>query len=123
MRDPGAALDSFNAFSELVRRFPQSKYTPDATERMQQLKNTLAWNELHVADYYLRRQAHLAALNRARHVVENYQGAPAVHEALVIMVKAYRAMGMADLADDSLRVLKLNAPNHEALAELEAASS
>lgn len=119
MRDPGASKDAFDAFSELVRRFPDSKYADDATTRMLQLKNTLAWHELHVAQYYMRRNAYLAAANRARYVVENFQGAPAVHEALVVMVKAYRKMELPELANDALRVLKLNAPQHEAIAGLE----
>ncbi len=118
-RDPGAARQSFDAFSELVRRFPQSKYAEDATQRMVYLKNTLAQHEVHVANYYMRRGAYVAAANRARYVVENYQRTPAVPDALVVMAKAYKVMGLDDLASDAMRVLKHNYPEHEGVPEVE----
>lgn len=119
-RDPGAVRQSFDDFSELVTRFPQSKYAQDARQRMTYLKNMLSEHELHVADYYMRRGAYVAAANRARHVVENYQGAPSVPEALVLMAKAYRMMDLDDLSADALRVLALNFPNHPGIAEVSA---
>lgn len=120
-RDPGAARQAFDDFSELVRRFPDSEYAEDAAQRMVYLRNNLARYELHVANYYMRREAYVAAANRAKYVVENYQRTPSVSDALVLLVKAYREMGLYDLAADSLRVLELNFPAHSAIPELAAA--
>lgn len=111
-RDPGAALNAFESFSELVKRYPDSDYVPDAEQRMRYLRNILAKNEVHVANYYMRRGAFVAAVNRARYVVENYPRTPSVPDALVVMAKAYRVLEMDDLSDDALRVLELNYPNH-----------
>jgi outer membrane protein assembly factor BamD len=119
-RDPGAVRQAFDDFSELVRRFPESKYAEDSRQRMVYLKNLLAQHEVHVADYYMRRGAYVAAANRARFVVENYQRAPVIPDALVIMAKAYRLMDLDDLSADTLRVLRLNYPGHEGVAEVEA---
>jgi len=117
-RDPATIRESFNYFRELVTQFPDSGYTPDALQRMQVLRNYLAKHELHAADYYMRRGNHLAAANRAKYVLENYQRSTAIPDALVIMVKAYRQMEMTDLANDALRVLEQNHPEHPGLAEL-----
>ncbi len=111
-RDPGAALNAFESFSELVKRFPDSEYVADSEQRMRYLRNILAKNEVHVANYYMRRGAFVAAVNRARYVVENYPRTPSVPDALVVLVKAYRVLEMDDLSDDALRVLELNYPNH-----------
>ena len=117
-RDPASLRESFNYFKELVSRFPNSRYTPDAVKRMTELRNTLARHELLVADYYLRRGSYLAAVNRAKYVLENYQRSLAIPDALVLLVKGYRLMGLDDLATDSLRVLEMNYPEHPALVEL-----
>lgn len=109
-RDPKAARESFEAFRDLVARYPASRYAPDATLRMKYLVNALASNEIHVARYYMRRGAYLAAANRAQYVVQSYPQAPAVEEALSIMVKAYEALGLPDLRDDALRVMQTNFP-------------
>ncbi len=122
-RDPASLRESFNYFKELVTRFPKSRYTPDAIKRMTELRNTLARHELVVADYYLRRGSHLAAVNRAKYVLENYQRSTAIPDALVLMVKAYRLMGIEDLANDALRVLEMNHPDHKALSELKSNKS
>lgn len=118
-RDPGSALESFEDFAELVRRFPNSRYAKDAQSRMLFLRNNLAKHELHVANYYLRRGAYVAAANRAKYVVENYDRAPAVPEALVLMAKAYRVLGLDELSADAVRVLRLNYPKHPGIAEVE----
>jgi len=110
-RDPKAARESFEAFKEVVTRFPESKYTPDSFARMRYLVNAMARNEVRVAEYYLRRQAYVAAVNRAQFVVTNYQQSPMVEEALIVLVKAYDNMGLTELSDDSARLLKLNFPN------------
>ncbi len=118
-RDPGAALQSFQDFSELVKRFPDSKYSKDAAQRMLFLRNNLAKHEIHVADYYMRRRAYVAAVNRANYVIENYQRTPAVPDALVIMATAYKYLEMDQLSDDALRVLRLNYPDHPGIAQVE----
>jgi outer membrane protein assembly factor BamD len=109
-RDPRAARESFDAFKELANRFPQSKYTPDALARMTYLVNALAAHEVHVAQYYYKRGAYIAAANRGKYVIEHYRQAPAVEEAMAIMARSYDKLGMADLRDDSLRVLAQNFP-------------
>jgi len=110
-RDPKAARDSFDAFKELVSRYPDSKYAPDSVERMKYLVNALASYEVHVARYYMKRGAYVAAANRAQYALLNYAQAPATEEALFVMVKAYDAMGMTDLRDDADRVMHKNFPN------------
>lgn len=116
-RDAGSALLAFQDFSELVKRFPDSRYAEDAKLRMIYLRNLLAEHEVHVANYYMRRSAYVAAVNRARYVVENYPRTPSVPDALAIMAKAYKILGMADLSEDALRVLELNYPNHPGVNE------
>jgi outer membrane protein assembly factor BamD len=110
-RDPKAAREAFEAFKELVTRFPKSRYTPDAIARMNYLLNALASHEIHVARYYMKRTAYVAAANRAQYALKAYPQAPANEEGLVILVKAYDALGMNDLRDDAERVLNKNFPN------------
>ena len=110
-RDPKGARESFDAFRDLVTRFPDSKYAPDAVLRMKYLVNALASLEVHVARYYMKRGAYVAAVNRAQFAVQSYPEAPAIEEALFIMVKAYDQLGMNDLRDDSERVMRKNYPN------------
>jgi outer membrane protein assembly factor BamD len=107
-RDPGSALDSFQDFAELVRLFPDSKYARDAHQRMVYLRNNLAKNEVHVARYYMKRQAYIAAANRCNYVVERYQRTSAVQDALEILISAYKNLGEDKLAADAERVLILN---------------
>lgn len=109
-RDPKALRDSFMAFKELVTRYPDSKYSKDATQRMTYLVNSLAGHELHVARYYMKRQAYLAAVNRCKYVLVEYPDSPSQEEALVIMISAYDLMGMEDYKNDAIRVLKANYP-------------
>jgi outer membrane protein assembly factor BamD len=110
-RDAGAARQSFFDFAEVIKRFPESRYAEDAGLRMVYLRNNLAQYEMHVADYYMRRGAYVAAANRAKTVVENYDGTPAVPTALATLVQSYRKLGLDDLAADSERVYKLNYPD------------
>jgi outer membrane protein assembly factor BamD len=110
-RDPKAARDAFEAFRELVTRFPNSRYTPDGIARMNYLLNALAAHEVHVARYYMRRNAYVAAANRVQFALKTYPQAPANEEGLVILVGAYGALGMNDLRDDAQRVLMKNFPN------------
>lgn len=111
-RDPKMARQAFDYFSQLIQHFPHSKYAQDAAKRMIQLRDNLAQYEIHVARYYLRRGTYLAAANRGKYVIENYQGTPAVPDALALMVRAYRKLDMPKLANDTLRVLELNHPNN-----------
>ncbi|MDP2109290.1 MAG: outer membrane protein assembly factor BamD [Thiobacillus sp.] len=110
-RDPRAARDAFLAFKELVTRFPDSKYAADSTARMKYLVNALAGNEVHVAKYYMKRKAWVAAANRAKEVLKTYPEAPALEEALAIMVVAYDKLELVELRDDAQRVLNLNFPD------------
>jgi outer membrane protein assembly factor BamD len=116
-RDQKAAKESFESFKELVNRFPDSRYTPDARARMTYIVNSLAQYEVHVARYYYSRGAYLAAINRAQIALSDYREVPAAEEALYLMVLSYEALGMNQLRDDSLRVLKQNYPNSEYLTQ------
>ena len=109
-RDSKGTRESFDAFKELANRFPDSKYTEDALARMRYLLNALAQYEVHVARYYMKRGAYVAAANRAQFAVQNYAQAPAVEEAVFILVKAYDSLGMTDLRDAADRVMHKNFP-------------
>lgn len=119
-RDPKSVRKAFKYFAELVQRFPKSRYIADSIKRMKELRESLARYEIHVANYYQRQGAHLAAANRAKYVVENYQGTRAIPDALALMTGSYRTLGMHDLANDSFRVLELNHPQHEKTTALKA---
>ncbi|MFL6675361.1 MAG: outer membrane protein assembly factor BamD [Massilia sp.] len=110
-RDPKATREAFAAFKALVDKFPNSKYRADSIERMKYLINAMASYEVHVANYYYRRGAFLAALNRAQSAVTDYSDAPAREEALYLIVRCYDKLGMPDLRDDAQRVFALNYPN------------
>ncbi len=112
-RDPKSAREAFEAFQQLASRFPDSKYTPDAVARMKYLVNALAASEVSVARYYYKRGAYVAAANRGKYVLEHYQQSPALEEALAVMTRSYEQLGLNDLRDDALRVLKLNFPKSD----------
>jgi outer membrane protein assembly factor BamD len=107
-RDTRALRDSFNDFTQLVKKFPDSRYTEDATQRLIFLHNMLAKYEINVAEYYMKRGAWVAAANRAKYVIENYQRTPSAQDALEVLVRAYTKMGLTGLASDAKRVLDLN---------------
>lgn len=109
-RAPTQARESFSAFAQLLQRFPNSRYAADARQRMIFLRNRLADYENHVARYYLKRRAYMAALNRAKFAVENYEGAPAIAESLRIMIDSYRGLGMNELAESTRTVLAATFP-------------
>lgn len=115
-RDPRAAREAFDTFKELITRYPDSKYAADATARMKYLVNALASHEVHVAQYYYKRGAYVAAINRSKYVLEHYPQAPALEEALYLMAKSYEGMKLHDLGKDSLRVLQQNFPNSRFLS-------
>ena len=114
-RDPGAARDSFNEFAQLVSRYPNSRYAPDARLRMVYLRNLLASYDAHVGHYYLKRGAYIAAANRGRYIVENFQQTPSVGDGLALMVEGYRQLALDDLADNALLTLQTNYPEHPSL--------
>ena len=109
-RPPVNARKSFEALQQLLEKYPQSPYVGDARQRMVFLRNRLADFELHVALYYMRRGAYVGAINRAKFCVENYDGAPAVKGSLKVLVDAYRALHMMDLASNAERVYADNYP-------------
>lgn len=114
-RDPGSARLAFNTFNDLVTNFPTSAYAPEARQQMVYLRNLLARQEIHVANYYFKRGAYLAAVNRGRYVVENYEHTPAVADGLAVMAQGYHMLGMPELADNAARTLALNFPQHPSL--------
>lgn len=116
-RDQKSAKLSFEAFKELAERFPDSRYTPDARQRMTYIVNALAQSEVHVARYYYNRGAYVAAISRAQIAVTDYQQVPAVEEALYILVQSYDALGMKDLSEDARRVMQKNFPTSAYLTQ------
>ena len=115
-RDQQASRDSYQAFKQLVDQFPDSQYAPDARLRISYIINSLASYEVHVARYYYTRAAYVAAINRAQYAIEQYRTAPAVEEALYILVSSYDKLGMEQLRDDARRVLEKNFPASQLLA-------
>ena len=114
-RDPKATREAFDAFQEVVTRFPNSRYAEDSAARMRYLVNALASHEVHVARYYMKRGAFLAAANRAQYAVRHYPQSPAIEEAVFILVKAYDALGMDDLRDAADQVMRKNFPQSDYL--------
>jgi outer membrane protein assembly factor BamD len=110
-RDPKSAREAYAAFREVTTRFPDSKYAADSALRMRYLINSLARHEVYVARYYMKRGAYVAAANRAQLAVRDFPQAPATEEALYIMMKAYRALGLEDLRADTERVMRANFPD------------
>jgi outer membrane protein assembly factor BamD len=117
-RPPKDSLRSFNIFQELIRRFPNSEYVPDARQRMTFLRNRLAAYENHVAQYYMKRGAYVAAINRAKYALEHYPEAPELEQSLKILVASYDELGMTDLAADARRVLRQSFGDAAATAKL-----
>ncbi len=116
-RDQRAARDAYQAFKQLVERFPNSRYAADASQRMNYTVNALASYEVHVARYYFRRGAYLAAANRAQVVVSDFQQAPAVEEALYLLTQCYDKLQLNALRDDAERVLRRSFPTSAYLSE------
>ncbi len=108
---------SFESFKELVDRFPESRYAPDARQRMSYIVSSLAQYDVHVANYYFKRGAFLAAVNRAQSAVSDYREVPAIEEALFILYRSYDALGMQQLRDDTKRILEQNYPKSDFLTK------
>lgn len=115
LRDTSHAKEAFAEFAQLLSRFPDSPYAADAKARMVYLRNLLARHEINVANYYFRRGAYMAATNRGRYVVENFQRTPAVADGLAVMSQGYILLELDDLAKDSIATLKMNYPEHPSL--------
>jgi len=113
VRDPQPYRDSEEAFEELIKRYPQSTYTPDAKQRMVYIQNALAERELAIAEFYYKNETYLAAVNRCKNIVYRYETSPAVEGALVLMEKAYLEMGLDDLATSTHEVLVDNFPDYQ----------
>jgi outer membrane protein assembly factor BamD len=118
-RDAKAAREAFDAFKDLVNRFPESRYAEDARARMRFLVNSQAQAELNVAKFYYARKAYLAAIQRAQTVVRDFQRTPAVEEALYLMARSYDALQLKDLQSDTERVLAANFPKSRYLQQLQ----
>jgi len=116
-RNPGEQLQAFRDFSQLLNRFPDSKYAADARQRMIAVRNRMAALELHAARYYIKREAYLAANTRARYVVENFPSTPAVEEALILLTDTYRVLELDDAAEDSVATLRKNFPESDVFAD------
>lgn len=116
-RDQNAAKESFEAFKDLVNRFPESKYSADARLRMTYIVNSLAQYEVHVARYYYTRGAYVSAINRAQTALTEYRDVPVLEDALFILYKSYDALGMAQLRDDTKRVMEKSYPQSEYLTK------
>ena len=111
-REMASTLQSFEDFGELVTKFPDSRYTPDARQRMIYLRDNLSRAQVHVAEYYYKRGAYVASINRCKDIIERFARTPAAGDALAIMALSYKALGQDKLFGDTERVLKLNYPDH-----------
>lgn len=116
-RDQKAAKDSFESFNELSKRFPESRYAADSLQRMTYIVNSLAQYEVHVARYYYSRGAYVAAIGRAQTAIAEYEGVPAIKDALDILAKSYDKLGMTQLRDDAQRVLEANYADESTAAQ------
>ncbi|WP_376695839.1 outer membrane protein assembly factor BamD [Wenzhouxiangella sp. EGI_FJ10305] len=112
-RDQTSARQAFMDFQEMIRRFPESRYVADARQRMVFLRNVMAEQDVVIGEYYFRRGAYIAAINRARHVIENFPQAPANIDALDLMARSYARLDLTELAADTRRVLEHNYPDAE----------
>ncbi len=112
-RDPKAVRAAFEAFKQLIDRFPASRYAEDSRYRLRYLVEAMAQYEVHVARFYYRKGAYVASVNRAQNVIRNYPGTGSVKSALSVQILAYEALGMKDLRDDAKRVYDLNYKNED----------
>ncbi len=114
-KDVEPARQSFREFQEFLWRYPDSPYAADAQVRMIYIKHVLARHELVVANYYVKRRAYVAAINRAKVVLEDFQNTKAVADALALMAYCYYELELPDFAEDNITVLKQNFPSHPSL--------
>ena len=112
-RDPKGLSESYDAFNQLIEQYPESRYANDARLRASWLVNTIAQNEVHVAEYYYTRDAYIAAINRSQRVITDFDGVPIAERALYIMYLSYDKIGEESLRDDIKRIMEQNFPNSE----------
>lgn len=113
-RDPKAARRAFGFYKELIRKFPDSRYANGSINSMHRIRDSLAQYQFWVTDFYIQRKAYVAAANRAKFIIENFQGTPIVPDAMAAMITAYLNLKLDDLAQDTFKVLELNYPDHDA---------
>jgi len=107
-RDPSPSLQAFKDFKHLLEFYPESLYAVDAQLRMVFIKDRLARYEIAIAEWYMKRDAYIAAINRSKLVLNNYPDTASVEDALGIMIKAYDKLGLVEPKENALAVLKLN---------------
>ena len=110
--DVSKLKQSFDDFSIIVNKFPNTEYAKDSRNRLLYIKNNMAANELYIAKYYVKRSAHIAAIERIKYMLINYSGTPSTEEGLLVLIESYKYLKMYDLASDTARVLKENYPNY-----------
>jgi outer membrane protein assembly factor BamD len=116
-RDPGEQRQAFQDFSNLLERYPSSEYAPDARQRMIAVRNRMAHLELLAAEYYISREAYVAANARARYLIENYPSSPPVEDALIILAETFRFLDLKKGASDAVATLRKNFPDSDAFNE------
>lgn len=122
-RDQASVQSAFDNFETIIRRFSNSQYFQDARQRMIFLRNEMSRHELKVAQYYFRKNAHIAVINRVKNMLARFDGAPSIPNGLVLMAKSYKQLNMADEAENTIKILKQNYPNNPLLQELQQASN
>ena len=111
--DVTALKESFNDFSIVVNKYPNTKYAEDSLNRLVYIRNQIARSELYIAEYYNKRSAHVAAIERIKYMLENYGGTPSTEKGLLILIDSYNSLNMRQLASDTARVLKKNYPEYK----------
>ena len=107
-RDITGAKESFAELSEFLTRFPDSQYSPYAKQRNIYLRNMIARNELSAADYYVSIGAYVAAVRRAKYVIENIPNSSENLRALNILMESYQTLGYIELYEDVVKIINLN---------------
>ena len=115
-RDLASPQQAYDDFARVTQRYPNSRYAADSRQRMVELRNMFARHEMDTALYYMRRGAWISAIGRANYVLETYPQSEFQNDAVAVLATAYRELGNTTLADDAVRVLQLNDPQHPALS-------
>ena len=111
-RDVQSVSDAYGYFSLLINKFPDSKYSEEASKKLIVLKNILARHEFYIALYYTNNRSYIAAINRSKYIIENYPHSPSVADGLHLMAYNYDAIDAAKLAQDARTVLYTSYPNY-----------
>lgn len=115
-RDLSSPQQAYEDFNIVLQRYPNSRYAADVRTRMINLRNVFSRHEMDTALYYMRRGAWLSAIGRARYILETYPQSDYQYDAIAALAESYKALGEPALADDAVRVLKLNDPQHPYLS-------